>query len=191
MKPVALRPDRAQVDSSKNRCRIGPEPGGRISHAQAEHEIGVDIAAARQQPARQAPVRYRTAWNIPRPDAHLVSLAERRYDCGKGIGIVREVRVHLDHRLVASLEAPPEPVPIGAAKAQLAGPGQDVHAAEPLTDLRGDLGRPVRAVVVDDEDRRVRERLADTIEDVLDCGSFIESRQHNENAHPCSLWPNR
>ena len=191
LESVAPRPHRAQVDSSQHRRRIGPVAGRRVPHAQAEHEIGVDVAAPRQQPARQAPIRYRTAGDIARPDAHLVSLAEGRHDRGQGVRIVGEVRIHLDHRLVAALEAPPEPVPIGAAEAHLGGPGQDVHTGEPLCVVRHDLGRTVRAVVVDDEDRRLRQCLADPIEDVLDCGSFIESRQHNENAHPCSLWPKR
>ena len=49
------------------------------------------------------------------------------------------------------------------------------------------LRRAVRAAVVDDEDGRVRESFADALEDVLDVGSFVVGRKHDEYAHRCSL----
>ena len=145
------------------------------------------LPPSRQHPPRQAPIRYRTAGNVPGPDANLVPLPERRQDRRKSIRVVREVRVHLDHRLVALVEAPFEAVPVGAAQAELAGTRQHLDTAVSHAELGRDLGRAVGAVVVDDEDRRIRERLAHTLEDVLDCGSFIESRQHDQTAR-MSLW---
>ena len=106
---------------------------------------------------------------------------------GEGVGIVGEIRVHLDEGLVAALEAPGETVPIGAAEPELGGPRQDVQLTQPLREVCGYLGRPVRAAVVDDEDPRIRQGLADSFEDALDCGSFVEGRQHNEDAHRRSL----
>ena len=80
-----------------------------------------------KQPSRQAPVRYRAPGHIARPDADLVTLPEGGDDGGKGVGIVGEIRVHLDKGVVAAVEAPGETVPVGAAETELAGPGQDVH----------------------------------------------------------------
>ena len=65
LEAVAVRANRVQVDASEQRRAVGAEPRGRVFDVQSEHHIGVEVAPLREQPARQAPVRYGSAGDVP------------------------------------------------------------------------------------------------------------------------------
>ena len=76
-----------------------------------------------------------------------------------------EVRIHLEHVGVGSLEGPLEARDVGAAQPPLPFPVQDVDVVVGAGPLGGDLTGPVGGVVIDDQDVRHRERLAGGVQD--------------------------
>ncbi len=64
---------------------------------------------------------------------------------------MREISVHVHENVVARSETALEAGPIGVSQALLALASKHGDSAELVGDLLGQIGSPIRAVVVDDE----------------------------------------
>ncbi len=95
---------------------------------------------------------------------------------------MREVGVDLDHDVEAAGDADRVPGAVRAPESHLARPAQHFDPAELGAERFGLLGGPVRAVVVDDEDVRVRHGAPDPAHQWFDVLDFLVRRDGDPHA---------
>ncbi len=103
-----------------------------------------------------APSVHAAAGDVARADDHVGAIVQGAHEVGEVLGIVREVRVHLEEALVPLGEALREAVHVRRSEPELAGAVHHADAAVARGDLVGELARAVGRVVVDDENVRLR-----------------------------------
>ena len=184
LEAVAVGPHVAEVDPPEGVGPVGPVAGRRVVHGQAQRQRGVPVAPARQERPPPGPVRRGAAGHVPRPDGDVGPVRGRRDQRGQRQRVVGEVGVHLDEDVEAPLEPLGEAGEVGAAQAVLGRAPQQRDAGIGGPGGLDELGRPVRAVVVDDEDLPVGQHLADAPQRRLDAGGLVVGGDDHQRAHP-------
>src|SRR3954468_2419214 len=177
---VAARGDRIEVDRLEHLSAVALEAGGHIAHFHLQEHAGVHRATGRDEAAHGTPVADSAAVDVSRPD-HEVGVARRLDETGHVGGVVRKVRVHLQHEVGALVERAPEAGDVGGAEPLLALAVEDAHVVELLRQAVGQLTGPVGRVVVDHEhlDTLVRERPEHRLEVLpLVVGGHADDRAH-------------
>ena len=101
LEPVARRLGGAGLDRLQDVGPVGPEPGGGVAHAQAEHGRGVEVAGPGQHDAHERPVGGGAALHVARADGDVGALVDLGEQRRQPVGRVRQVGVHLHDDLVA------------------------------------------------------------------------------------------
>src|ERR1700679_3082546 len=139
---VAAGADRAQVDRLENLAAEALEAAGQVLHVEAEDDARVGAAAAADRPPQRAPVTNAAAGHVARAE-HQVGPLRRLQQPRQVGGVVREVRVHLEHQAGTAREGVAEAGDVGGAEAFLAVAMQDADVLVLPGQAIGDLPGPV------------------------------------------------
>src|SRR5262245_60965579 len=122
------------------------ETPGRVGERHAGDEARVHVRAVREDEPRQRPVDDGDAVQVARAQ-HDVGILRGLEELADGVGVVREVGVHLEHELGAVRERVAEPVPVRRAESELPRAPDQVDARRlrlpRLHESRGPVGRAV------------------------------------------------
>ena len=161
----------------------GLEAAGEVVGRQPEDDPREGGPAARDEPAEQPPVLHAASLRVARPDHEVGPVPRDRGDQGgQHRGVMRPVRVHLDHDGRATCEGHAEPVEVRAPKALL---GPAVPHADPCVgrgQLLRDVAGPVRGGVVHHQQRGAGEGLQDRRRDRGQVLALVERGQHHPGA---------
>ncbi len=182
---------RREVDPAQEAGAVHPVAGGDVGRGDSQPRLDVEVSGAREDLAGLGPADHLSPAHVARADdqirvvAHARAFEQKR----KLLRPVRAVGVHLDDVRVVASHRPVESRQVGLAEPFLARPVQDVDGAVVFGDPVGQVARPVRRVVVDDEDVRVRNGRADPGHDRFEGLNLVVSRNDDENLHrpPFSL----
>ena len=151
LEAVALRLDAGQPHRAQRTRAVGAVAGGRVVDVHAEHDLGVDVGADREDLAAHRPVAHLAALDPAGSDGE-VGVGEGGEDGGQLLGLVRAVGVHLDRGVVALVEGDRETGEVGLAEALLARAVHDPHLRVARGQAVGEVARAVGRVVVEDDD---------------------------------------
>ena len=116
-----------------------------------EDGLGVPAAEAADRSAHEAPVAHPAAGHVARAE-HEVGVPRGGDEALDVRRVVRQVGVHLEHELGAAAQRDVEAGEVGRPEALALRAVQDLDGGELRGEGVGDPPRPVRGVVVDDED---------------------------------------
>ena len=129
------------------------------------------------------PVGHRAPGHVAGADHDVEPLAQGSEKVGERGRVVLQVAVHLHEGVEPTMQAPREPVPVGAAEARLARPPQHVDPPELLTDSEGEVSGAVGAGVVDDQDVGLTVRVTNAPEHGGDVLGLLVGRKDDEDLH--------
>ena len=129
------------------------------------------------------PVGDVAAGHVARPDHDVGTRLRCRQELRQGGRVVGEVRIDLDEGVEALAKTPLEASPVSAAEAGLLRATQHVDRAEERLERLSDVRRPIRAAVVDDQDRRLGHVAPDSLEHRLDVHALVVGRDDHQHLH--------
>src|SRR5205823_1917286 len=144
--------DPVEVDPLEHRAPVALEAAREIADPRADQDLGVDRAAAGDEPAYEPPVADAPAADVARAERDIGAVLDGGDEPGHVLRIVREVAVHLEHELGALGERAPEAGEIRGSEAFLALAVQHADELELAGEAVGDRAGAVGRAVVDDED---------------------------------------
>src|SRR5262249_34188967 len=133
-----------------------------VARGQAHEEAHQVVDAAADQGAGERPVGDAAAGDVARADHHVVPPHAGQHG-GEVAGVVAEVGVHGHQVVVAGLQRVAHAGDDGRAQAELARPVYGVDVGVGGGELVGQLPGAVGRVIVEDEDVRRGDRLADLL----------------------------
>ena len=168
---IADELDLVELHFLEDLAAVADEAGGGVEDAHASDEVDILGGVVGHHETAHGPVDDADfAVDIARADDDIAlaggaGLVEPR----EVVGIVGEVGVHLDHIVVAMLEAPLEAGEVGGAEAEFAFALLDEEAVgEFLHETLDDVGSAVGGVVLDDEHVELLREGEDLANDFLD-----------------------
>jgi hypothetical protein len=182
LEAVAAGADRLHRQRLQHLPPVGPVPGGGVVHRDPEGEPHVGVAGAGDRLPLPAPVDRPPAGHVPGPD-HQVGAGQPVQQRRQPVRRVRQVGVHLDQRVIAPLQPPGEPGPVGRPQPLLARPLQQLHPGLVLAAPLHQLGRPVGAAVVDHQHVHPRVGQQHPVQHLDHRVGLVVGRNHHQRPH--------
>src|SRR5262249_18146931 len=169
----------SEWDPLQQRAPEDQEPGRDVAERNPREHAGVERPSHRDQEPAELPVHDRDAVHVPAARNEVVDRQGVHHD-GQIPRVVREVRVHLDERLVVALDGPAIARDVRGPKTHLGRAMHDVNALVATGDRIDDATGAVRRIVVHDEHVRRGERAMDLREELLDVLGFVVGRNDDQ-----------
>lgn len=179
---ITLEFDSVEIDSFEHLAAVAYESGGAVAQSHACDCAHISRCEIRHQHASHRPVDHVYTRDIARSHTDIRSfILACMVEVGEVGGIMREVGIHLDDKLIVAFQSPLESVDIGCAQTEFAASALQIDASGVLTHLSAHgIGRAVRRPVINYEKIESVRELHDGIDHFLDILNFIVGRYDNK-----------